>query len=621
MTPSVRKLLLTSAAPYSGALLSIDFVGSRSNGQPYYMLNGAVYPRVDMIPGWTYTGGTPAGTGSYAAKANGSLQFFPSYTNLLLQSQTFDSGAWGKSGTTVSADATPAPDGTTTADKIAEDTSTGVHNLGRSVTVASSTTYIYSVYLKAGERLYAALYDGASAKGKFFNLSTGAVLGNLASAPDNATITSVGDGWYRCAIIITTATTSFNPYVFLSTDGTTFNYAGSAGSGVYAWGAQLELGSTASTYIPTTSAAVTVAPPRITDLGYLAEEARTNSIRNSTATNGAAVGVIGSGGVLPTNWGHAGGSTAGLTTTVVATGTDEGLPYIDIRYSGTTSSTSLSLIFETTTAIAASAAQVWTSSQYIKLVSGTLSNITYIYSQVDGIGGSAGSGPGTPATPSSTLTRLTATYTLGTGATNVRMSMPITVNNASAVDATFRIYQPQLELGSFATSPIPTTSVAVTRSADVGYISGLVVPSAWTAFGDAQIIRAPSSTSFISEGGLSSLSGWTIGTTSSGSNLRLLARQSNPGDTQGGSGAGTTIAIGIARAAVTSLGGFGANGQNPTSGTTPASTTWAEGFGVGMRYNGGSPSGFINNPIRRIVIYPRAMGNAELQAITTAGAY
>ena len=107
MRPSVKKLLLFgTVAPYSGALLALDFVGSRTNGQPYYMLNGATYPRVNNIPGWTYTGG--ASTGSYAAKADGSLQLFAqnvpritdagywaeeSRTNLLLRSQGFDNAS------------------------------------------------------------------------------------------------------------------------------------------------------------------------------------------------------------------------------------------------------------------------------------------------------------------------------------------------------------------------------------------------------------------------------------------------------------------------------------------------------------------------------------------------
>src|ERR1044072_2556096 len=50
--------------------------------------------------------------------------------------------------------------------------------------------------------------------------------------------------------------------------------------------------------------------PRITNKGFLIEEARTNSIRNNSA-QGATIGVVGSGGALPTNWNTQ--NVAGLT--------------------------------------------------------------------------------------------------------------------------------------------------------------------------------------------------------------------------------------------------------------------------------------------------------------------
>jgi hypothetical protein len=65
--------------------------------------------------------------------------------------------------------------------------------------------------------------------------------------------------------------------------------------------------------------------PRITNQGLLVEEARTNSIRNNSM-QGA---VAGTPGTLPTNWSES--RAAGLTQTVVGTGTQNGIDYIDIR--------------------------------------------------------------------------------------------------------------------------------------------------------------------------------------------------------------------------------------------------------------------------------------------------
>ena len=73
--------------------------------------------------------------------------------------------------------------------------------------------------------------------------------------------------------------------------------------------------------------------PRITNKGVLIEESRTNSIRNSTASNGAVAGVVGSGGSLPTNWIKDVGT--GITWNVLGTGIEYGVDYVDVRFSGT----------------------------------------------------------------------------------------------------------------------------------------------------------------------------------------------------------------------------------------------------------------------------------------------
>lgn len=612
MRPSVRKLLLETVYAYPEAMLAIDFVGSRSGGTPYYMLNGTRYTSVTAIPGWTYTGGTPAGVGSYAARRDGSLQFFPSYTNLLLRSQEFDNASWVKADTTISADVTSAPDGTLTADKLAETATTNSHTIAKgAVTVTSGTAYTVSFYMKAAERTYAAIYDGITAKGKFFNLSAGTVGGNLVGAPDNATITSIGGGWYRCAVTITTASTSFNPYVFLSTDGTTFSYAGTSGSGIYLYGAQLELGSTASTYIPTTSAAVTVGTPRITDAGYLAEEARTNLLLRSQEFDNA-------------SW-LKGDATIAADQTTAPDGT------LTADKLNETATTAFHYVLQTVT---------WTATSYTQTVFAKAAERSWVILGENSTAAarrtwfnlSNGTVGTTAAGHTATITaagngwyRCSITFTASAG------SQWLTVNPASGdnvgsyagtAGSGIYIWQADLQAGSFATSPIPTTSVAVTRSADVGYVSGLVVPSAGTLVASLTSSRATGG------GTVEYLAALSDGTTNNRVLMfRPVADNSMQERITSGGVAYTPGALagywttGNLTGAISYAVGNGQAAMAGATGTTssPASIGTMNRLSVGnSEATGGS---FLNAPIQRIVIYPRAMGAAELQAITTAGAY
>lgn len=84
-----------------------------------------------------------------------------------------------------------------------------------------------------------------------FNLSTGTIVSGT------GTITSVGNGWYRCAIFpLKNFSTTATPRIYLD-DGTSSTYTGNGFSGAFIWGAQLEVASFATSYIPTTTAAAT----------------------------------------------------------------------------------------------------------------------------------------------------------------------------------------------------------------------------------------------------------------------------------------------------------------------------------------------------------------------------
>jgi hypothetical protein len=187
------------------------------------------------------------GSNATVTGPNGLIQWAPS--NLLTNSQDFEAAAWVKAQTTVTANATTAPDGTLTADKILETAVTNAHAVYANFTYVAGTIYAASVYAKAAERSWIYLgADTSAAEAVFFDLSTGTV-GNQGTGYVGS-IQSVGDGWYRCTVIITQSTALPPNYfvVGVASADNTASYAGVATSGVFIWGAQLELGSTATTY-------------------------------------------------------------------------------------------------------------------------------------------------------------------------------------------------------------------------------------------------------------------------------------------------------------------------------------------------------------------------------------
>lgn len=177
-----------------------------------------------------------------------------SRTNLCLQSQTLDNASWTKSNSSVTANTTTAPDGTITADSIIEDSSLASTHYVRADVIAAAGNLTFSIYLKANTRSTVLIYNDNAIAYARFSLSSGTVLSTSGSI--TAKIVDVDNGWFRCSISVTVGASGQSCYVFLEND-TTTTYDGDGSSGVYAWGAQIEEASFPSTYIPTTTTAVT----------------------------------------------------------------------------------------------------------------------------------------------------------------------------------------------------------------------------------------------------------------------------------------------------------------------------------------------------------------------------
>lgn len=174
--------------------------------------------------------------------------------NLLTYSQEFDNGAWSRDTSSVTPNATTAPDGTSTADLLYASSGTSFHSIYRDF---AAGTYTLSVYAKAAGfdfiRLRLRDSSGAGLNYAFFNLSSGTV----GTTDSTASIQSVGGGWYRCIITDTISATAAGVAINLASADGVVEFANSGTSGVYLWGAQLEKRSAVTAYTPTTSQPIT----------------------------------------------------------------------------------------------------------------------------------------------------------------------------------------------------------------------------------------------------------------------------------------------------------------------------------------------------------------------------
>jgi hypothetical protein len=165
--------------------------------------------------------------------------------NLLQYSEDFANAYWyAEAGNTVTSNSQTAPNGTLTADTLTA-TNTNVMNVHNfaSFTITANT-YTLSQYLKNNGTNLIESY--------IYNTSTGFVARgeiNFANATFTASVGSgsienVGNGWYRITLSASLASGSITTGFFTTSSSGTRS--------VFVWGAQLNIGSTAKPYFPTT---------------------------------------------------------------------------------------------------------------------------------------------------------------------------------------------------------------------------------------------------------------------------------------------------------------------------------------------------------------------------------
>jgi hypothetical protein len=367
-------------------------------------------------------------------------------------------------------------------------------------------------------------------------------------------------------------------------------------------------------------------PSTLAPLGLLIEEQRTNSIRNNTM-QGA---VAGAPGTMPTNWNRSASPTSGISNEIVGTGTESGITYIDLRFTGTATATiSFNINFETTTQVAASPSQTWAISTYVKLTAGVLNSATFSftvgeYSSVPAFLRNNFSSTTTPTSAGLATQRVAYLFTTGASTASIQPQISVNLTNGLTYDFTLRIGLPQLELGAFATSVIPTTTTALTRNADVASMTGTNFsswfnPTASTLYAEWTNIAAAIPSGVI-QGIIS------IEDSSANNFYRIFQSQAagakasanmfsggvNPGRLDsGGTYSNAPVKAASAFAALDRA--ISANGSVAT-----ASATGALPVTVTIVFIGHQNAGInnINGYIRRIAYYPVRVTNAQLQALT-----
>ena len=231
-----------------------DFTVDRNSTKYVLGSGGTIIPSATDEPAFEFNA-----DGSYKG-----LLVEPAATNICLQSEDFGT-TWNVNTTTVTTNVATAPDGNTTADRVSAD-SDGSYRYIRQTLNLTATGYTFSCYLKYDGSAQWVWLLGETDRDTFFwfDLQNGVIGGSgtatggtIAGQTYSHSIEDIGNGWYRCSAYFVKTSAAGNEEVGFGLADADEVATATSGDGVLAWGAQLETGPIATSYIPTTTASVT----------------------------------------------------------------------------------------------------------------------------------------------------------------------------------------------------------------------------------------------------------------------------------------------------------------------------------------------------------------------------
>jgi len=366
--------------------------------------------------------------------------------NLLLQSNTF-STTWIKSNVSVTSGQS-GYDGSNDAWQLSVSSSSYYMKQN----LVTSNVQTFSVYAKAGTLNWLILgMGGGTFTQASFDLQNG-VLGTTTNAIGSS-VESIGNGWYKCSLIINKTTT--NRIIYPAIDDGDL----SASSGyIYIQDAQTEAGLVATDYIETTTttaqAGILEDMPRLDYSGgscpsLLLEPQRSNLFDFSEYFEGSYWGKTQQGsGSVPVVTGNYAISPEGV----------QNATRVQFDAVGSTSSDRSGLVRD----FAFTSGTTYSISCWVKATSG---NNELVQFRV------AGAQVGGEQTATDEWQLFTATHT-ATVSTTDNFGMQVRGNNTTN-ESDILIYGMQLEQASYPTSYIPTYGASVTRSEDSCYKTGI----------------------------------------------------------------------------------------------------------------------------------------------------